>query len=110
MSKFDAINDSLDIEVVDEEENPTAKKESKIVEKDPIPRDHDPIEDFHPKHNWSAWFDIQMTTIVKFEYKAELKKYFAKNKDLFAEYKTEDPKKRQILIDLLNKKNKELEQ
>ena len=26
MSKFDAINDSLDIEVVDEEENPTAKK------------------------------------------------------------------------------------
>ena len=34
MSKFDAINDSLDIEVVDEEENPTAKKESKIVEKD----------------------------------------------------------------------------
>ena len=34
MSKFDAINDSLDIEVVDEEENPTAKKESKTVEKD----------------------------------------------------------------------------
>ena len=34
MSKFDAINDSLDIEVVDEEENPTAKKESKIIEKD----------------------------------------------------------------------------
>ena len=34
MSKFDAINDSLDIEVVDEEESPTAKKESKIVEKD----------------------------------------------------------------------------
>ena len=34
MSKFDAINDSLDIEVVDEEENLTAKKESKIVEKD----------------------------------------------------------------------------
>ena len=34
MSKFDAINDSLDIEVVDEEENLTAKKESKTVEKD----------------------------------------------------------------------------
>jgi len=34
MSKFDAINDSLDIEIVDEEENPTAKKESKTVEKD----------------------------------------------------------------------------
>ena len=34
MSKFDAINDSLDIEVVDEEENLTAKKESKAVEKD----------------------------------------------------------------------------
>ena len=34
MSKFDAINDSLDIEIVDEEESPTAKKESKIVEKD----------------------------------------------------------------------------
>ena len=34
MSKFDAINDSLDIEVVDEEENPIAKKESKAVEKD----------------------------------------------------------------------------
>ena len=34
MSKFDAINDSLDIEVVDEEESPIAKKESKAVEKD----------------------------------------------------------------------------
>ena len=34
MSKFDAINDSLDIEVVDEEENLTPKKESKAVEKD----------------------------------------------------------------------------
>ena len=34
MSKFDAINDSLDIEVVDEEENLTAKNESKTVEKD----------------------------------------------------------------------------
>ena len=34
MSKFDAINDSIDIEVVDEEENLTAKKESKTVEKD----------------------------------------------------------------------------
>ena len=34
MSKFDAINDSLDIEVVYEEENLTAKKESKTVEKD----------------------------------------------------------------------------
>ena len=34
MSKFDAINDSLDIEVVDEEESPTAEKESKTVEKD----------------------------------------------------------------------------
>ena len=34
MSKFDAINDSLDIEVVDEEENPITKKESKAVEKD----------------------------------------------------------------------------
>ena len=33
MSTFDAINDSLDIEVVDEEENLTAKKESKAVEK-----------------------------------------------------------------------------
>ncbi len=34
MSKFDAINDSLDIEVVDEEESPIAKKESKAVDKD----------------------------------------------------------------------------
>ena len=34
MSKFDAINDSLNIEIVDEEESPTAKKESKTVEKD----------------------------------------------------------------------------
>jgi len=34
MSKFDAINDSLDIEVVDEEENSITKKESKAVEKD----------------------------------------------------------------------------
>ena len=34
MSKFDAINDSLDIEVVDEEESPIVKKESKAVEKD----------------------------------------------------------------------------
>ena len=34
MSKFDAINDSLDIEVVDEEESSIAKKESKAVEKD----------------------------------------------------------------------------
>jgi len=34
MSKFDAINDSLDIEVVDEEESPISKKESKAVEKD----------------------------------------------------------------------------
>ena len=34
MSKFDAINDSLDIEVVDEEESPITKKESKTVEKD----------------------------------------------------------------------------
>ena len=34
MSKFDAINDSLDIEIVDEEESSTAKKESKTVEKD----------------------------------------------------------------------------
>ena len=83
---------------------------SKIVEKEPVPRDHDPIDDFHPKHNWSAWFEIQMRTIVNFKFKAELKKYFDKNKDLYAEYKAEDPKKRQILIDLLNKKNKELEQ
>ena len=34
MSKFDAINDSLDIEVVDEEESSITKKESKVVEKD----------------------------------------------------------------------------
>ena len=34
MSKFDAINDSLDIEVIDEEESPITKKESKAVEKD----------------------------------------------------------------------------
>ena len=34
MSKFDAINDSLDIEVVDEEESSITKKESKTVEKD----------------------------------------------------------------------------
>ena len=34
MSKFDAINDSLDIEVVDEEESPITKKESRAVEKD----------------------------------------------------------------------------
>ena len=34
MSKFDAINDSLDIEVVDEEESLITKKESKAVEKD----------------------------------------------------------------------------
>ena len=33
MSKFDAINDSLDIEVVDEEESSITKKESKAVEK-----------------------------------------------------------------------------
>lgn len=84
--------------------------DSEIVEKEPVTRNHDPIDDFHPKHNWSAWFEIQMKTIVNFKFKAELKKYFDKNKDLFAEYKAEDPKKRQILIDLLNKKNKELEQ
>jgi hypothetical protein len=83
--------------------------DSKIVEKEPVTRNHDPIDDFHPKHNWSAWFDIQMTTIVKFQYKAELKKYFAKNKDLFIEYKKEDAKKCGILMDLINKKNKELE-
>jgi len=82
---------------------------SKIVEKETVPRDHDPIDDFHPKHNWSAWFDIQMTTIVEFQYKAELKKYFDKNKDLFIEYKKEDTKKCGILMDLINKKNKELE-
>ena len=34
MSKFDAINDSLDIEVVDEEDSPIIKKESKAIEKD----------------------------------------------------------------------------
>ena len=34
MSKFDAINDSLDIEVVDEDESSISKKESKAVEKD----------------------------------------------------------------------------
>jgi hypothetical protein len=34
MSKFDAINDSLDIEVVDEEDSSITKKESKAVEKD----------------------------------------------------------------------------
>ena len=34
MSKFDAINDSLDIEVVDEEDSPITKKESKTIEKD----------------------------------------------------------------------------
>ena len=34
MSKFDAINDSLDIEVVDEEESPITKQESKAIEKD----------------------------------------------------------------------------
>ena len=34
MSKFDAINDSLDIEVVDEEDSPITKKESKAIEKD----------------------------------------------------------------------------
>ena len=34
MSKFDAINDSLDIEVVDEEESSITKKESKAVDKD----------------------------------------------------------------------------
>ena len=62
---------------------------SKIVEKEPVPRDHDPID------------------IGKF--KAELKKYFAKNKDLFIEYKKEDAKKCGILMDLINKKNKELE-
>ena len=33
MSKFDAINDSLDIEVVEEEETKVVKKESKSVEK-----------------------------------------------------------------------------
>ena len=82
---------------------------SKIVEKEPVPRDHDPIDDFHPKHNWSAWFEIQMRTIVSFKFKAELKKYFAKNKDLFVDYKKEDVKKCGILMDLINKKNKELE-
>jgi len=34
MSKFDAINDSLDIEVVDEEDSPITKQESKAIEKD----------------------------------------------------------------------------
>ena len=33
MSKFDAINDSLDIEVVEEEETKVVEKESKSVEK-----------------------------------------------------------------------------
>ncbi len=66
---------------------------SKIIEKEPTTRDHDPIDDFHPKHNWSAWFEIQMRTIVNFKFKAELKKYFDKNKNLFVEYKAEDPKK-----------------
>ena len=33
MSKFDAINDSLDIEVVDEEDSSITKKESKAIEK-----------------------------------------------------------------------------
>ena len=83
--------------------------DSEIVEKEPVTRNHDPIDDFHPKHNWSAWFEIQMKTIVNFQYKAELKKYFAKNKDLFIEYKKEDAKKCGILMDLINKKNKELE-
>ena len=34
MSKFDAINDSLDIEVVDEEDSPITKQESKAIDKD----------------------------------------------------------------------------
>ena len=33
MSKFDAINNSLDIEVVDEDESLPSKKESKVLEK-----------------------------------------------------------------------------
>ena len=33
MSKFDAINNSLDIEVVDEDESLPSKKESKSLEK-----------------------------------------------------------------------------
>lgn len=82
---------------------------SKIVEKETAARDHDPIDDFHPQHNWSAWFEIQMATIVKFQYKAELKKYFDKNKNLYAEYKAEDPNKCKVLMGLINKKNKELE-
>ena len=82
---------------------------SKIIEKETAARDHDPIDDFHPQHNWSAWFNIQMSTIVKFQYKAELKKYFDKNKNLYAEYKAEDPDKCKVLMGLMNKKNKELE-
>tara|TARA_A100001201_G_C4078563_1_gene198158 strand:- start:221 stop:925 length:705 start_codon:yes stop_codon:yes gene_type:complete len=82
---------------------------SSIVEKEPTTRDHDPIDDFHPKQNWSAWFDIQMSTIVKFKYKAELRKYFESNKKVFTEYKEQDAKKCGILMDLINKKNKELE-
>tara|TARA_R100000353_G_scaffold65701_2_gene51076 strand:+ start:319 stop:1071 length:753 start_codon:yes stop_codon:yes gene_type:complete len=82
---------------------------SSIVEKEPTTRDHDPIDDFHPKQNWSAWFDIQMSTIVKFQYKAELRKYFESNKKVFTEYKEQDAKKCGILMDLINKRNKELE-
>ena len=82
---------------------------SKIIEKEPTTRDHDPIDDFHPQHNWSAWFNIQMSTIKKFQYKAELKKYFDKNKNLYAEYKAEDPDKCKVLMGLMNLKNKELE-
>lgn len=82
---------------------------SKIIEKEPTTRDHDPIDDFHPQHNWTAWFDIQMSTIKKFQYKAELKKYFDKNKNLYAEYKAEDPDKCKVLMGLMNLKNKELE-
>lgn len=102
----DKVEDTLEDDLVKIKET---FPDSDIVEKEPTARDHDPIDDFHPKQNWSAWFEIQMSTIVKFKYKAELKKYFDKNKDLFTEYKREDAKKCGILMDLFNKKNKELE-
>jgi len=84
---------------------------AKVIEDNTKARDHDPIDDvsFHPRDNWDAWFNIQMSTIVKFNYKAEIRKYFEKNKEYLMEYKKEDEKKCKILLEIINKRTKECE-
>ena len=84
---------------------------AKVMEDNTKARDHDPIDDvsFHPRDNWDAWFNIQMSTIVKFNYKAEIRKYFEKNKEYLMEYKKEDEKKCKILLEIINKRTKECE-